>query len=646
MAVIPLVVTSAYLVSAVRPAGAVGVYTDGQGWPTYHHDNSRNGVDTSVASATNPVSSWTFSGVDGNIYAEPLVYDGLVFVATENDSVYAVNATTGELWWSTHLGNPVPQSSLPCGDIFPLGITGTPVIDPSQGEIFVVAEELNGPGVQHVLYGLDLASGEVRMVRDVDPSGMDPVVQQQRAALAIDQGSVLVSFGGLDGDCGDYHGWVVGASETNAATPLLSYAVGVSEGVAGASQGAIWATSGPSIDASGNVYVGTGNGANSAPPYDYGDSVVKLSPPAQGLSDISFFQPTQWATWNHDDADLGSAGPLLIDQAPSVPNDILFQMGKQQIGFLLDAGNLAAGTPGAGLFSATGCPAQSKGGDAYLAPYIYAPCDAGLQSLRLTTGSSPTFATNSSWTVPGADGSPIVAGGRVWVINTGAGTLYGLDPTTGLVRNTLSIGTAAHFASPAAGDTLLVAAGLTSVHAWSFGGSPPPAPQPPPGHGYWLVASDGGIFTYGDAGFYGSAGAIPLNRPVVGMAATPDGHGYWLVASDGGIFTYGDAGFYGSAGAIPLNRPVVGMAATPDGHGYWLVASDGGIFTYGDAGFYGSAGAIPLNRPVVGMAATPDGHGYWLVASDGGIFTYGDAGFYGSAGALPLNRPVVGMASR
>ena len=119
------------------------------------------------------------------------------------------------------------------------------------------------------------------------------------------------------------------------------------------------------------------------------------------------------------------------------------------------------------------------------------------------------------------------------------------------------------------------------------------------------------------------------------MAATPDGKGYWLVASDGGIFTYGDAGFYGSTGAIQLNKPIVGMAATPDGKGYWLVASDGGIFTYGDAGFYGSTGAIQLNKPIVGMAATPDGKGYWLVASDGGIFSYGDAGFYGSTGCHP-----------
>ncbi len=165
------------------------------------------------------------------------------------------------------------------------------------------------------------------------------------------------------------------------------------------------------------------------------------------------------------------------------------------------------------------------------------------------------------------------------------------------------------------------------------------------GGGYWFVASDGGIFNYGDAGFYGSAGSLPLNRPIVGMAATPDGRGYWLVASDGGIFNYGDAGFFGSSGSIRLNRPIVGMAPTPDGRGYWLVASDGGIFNYGEAGFQGSAGSLPLNKPVVGMAQTADGGGYWLVASDGGIFNYGDAVFRGSAGSLPLNKPVVGMAA-
>ena len=152
------------------------------------------------------------------------------------------------------------------------------------------------------------------------------------------------------------------------------------------------------------------------------------------------------------------------------------------------------------------------------------------------------------------------------------------------------------------------------------------------GPGYRLVSSDGGIFTFGTARFFGSTGDAPLNRPIVGMASTPDGGGYWLVASDGGIFSLGDAAFFGSTGAVSLNSPIVGMASTPDGRGYWLVASDGGIFSFGDAAFHGSTGAMPLNEPIVGMAATHDGAGYCLVASDGGIFAFGDAWFQGRWG--------------
>ncbi len=165
------------------------------------------------------------------------------------------------------------------------------------------------------------------------------------------------------------------------------------------------------------------------------------------------------------------------------------------------------------------------------------------------------------------------------------------------------------------------------------------------GGGYWQVASDGGIFTFGNAHFYGSTGAIHLNQPIVGMAPTPDGGGYWMVASDGGIFSFGDAHFFGSTGAIRLNQPIVGMAPTPDGGGYWLVARDGGIFSFGDAKFYGSMGGTPLNQPVVGMTAYPGGAGYWMVASDGGIFSFGAARFHGSTGAIHLNKPIIGMAA-
>jgi hypothetical protein len=161
----------------------------------------------------------------------------------------------------------------------------------------------------------------------------------------------------------------------------------------------------------------------------------------------------------------------------------------------------------------------------------------------------------------------------------------------------------------------------------------------PTGRGVWRVGADGGVFSSGDARYFGSTGALHLNRPVVGMAAGPSGLGYWLVASDGGIFSFGSAGFHGSTGAMHLNRPIVGMAATPGRNGYWLVASDGGVFSFGSARVHGSTGAIHLNSPVVGMAATPSGNGYWLVAADGGVFSFGDAAFHGSAagsGAAPV----------
>jgi hypothetical protein len=163
--------------------------------------------------------------------------------------------------------------------------------------------------------------------------------------------------------------------------------------------------------------------------------------------------------------------------------------------------------------------------------------------------------------------------------------------------------------------------------------------------GYWLVASDGGIFSYGGAGFYGSTGSLTLNAPVVGMAATPNGAGYWLVASDGGIFSYGDAGFYGSAASTP-GQDIVGMAETPDGLGYWEVSTTGRVFSFGDATAQGDIPSlgIHLNGAIVGITPDPVTGGYWLVGSDGGIFSFG-APFFGSTGGIHLNQPVVAMQS-
>ena len=232
--------------------------------------------------------------------------------------------------------------------------------------------------------------------------------------------------------------------------------------------------------------------------------------------------------------------------------------------------------------------------------------------------------------------------------------MVGVRQMVGAVVLTLlvGLGVAAARSGPASAATSPPPNGAVPFGSTAVGANAATNPNAPivgmaatPGRGYWLVGADGGIFSYGDAQFFGSTGALHLNAPIVAMASTPDGKGYWLVARDGGIFSYGDARFFGSAGALTLNAPVVGIAVTRDGAGYWLVASDGGIFGYGDARFAGSTGGLALNAPIVGMAATPDGGGYWLVGADGGIFSYGDAQFLGSTGALHLNKPIVAMAA-
>ncbi|MGH9104829.1 MAG: hypothetical protein ACRDZX_03140 [Acidimicrobiales bacterium] len=234
-----------------------------------------------------------------------------------------------------------------------------------------------------------------------------------------------------------------------------------------------------------------------------------------------------------------------------------------------------------------------------------------------TTGSaSPTTTSSTAPVTPTPPSPPTTAPG------TRVG--YWLVRANGKVK---SLGVPSH------GDLSKV-----SLHQKLVGGAAVPGAG-----GYWLVSSTGGVYEFGDARFYGSAGLLALGRPIVAMAATPDGGGYWLVASDGGIFAYGDARYYGSTGAMHLNKPIVGIASTPDGDGYWLVTSDGGIFAYGDAGYFGSAGGQKLAGPVTGMAATPDGRGYWLVDAKGAVFAYGDAPNRGHASSSPVSPAVVAV---
>ena len=187
--------------------------------------------------------------------------------------------------------------------------------------------------------------------------------------------------------------------------------------------------------------------------------------------------------------------------------------------------------------------------------------------------------------------------------------------------------------------SLMLSQGRRVNDRCSFDDNPAGTPSADAG-GYWSTTSDGSVYSFGDAPYFGSMGGRPLSKPVIGLTPTAKKNGYWQLSEDGGIFSFGDAAFHGSTGAMKLNRPVVGMASTPSGRGYWLVASDGGIFSFGDASFAGSTGAMTLNQPIVGMAPTRTGRGYWLVAADGGVFAFGDARFLGSTGGAMPSRVV------
>jgi outer membrane protein assembly factor BamB len=602
----------------------------GTDWPVYHHDGLGSGNDPTSTNLSPATAAWTSAALDGSIYGEPLVQNGRVVVATENDTVYSLAANTGAVLWSTHIGTPVPNGDLGCGDIGPtVGITGTPVIDGVRGEVFAVTDELAGAnGAQHYLAGLDLYTGALLLHQAIGLGSSSQLDQLQRTGLALDDGQVIAGFGGNYGDCGNYHGWIVSIPEGGGGQ-------GSFEVASADSQGAVWmGGAAPLVDGQGNIWFATGNSAShqSTDPYDNSDGVIELSP---SLGLLQSFAPSTWYSDNGSDADLGSSAPALVG------NGLAFQAGKSQTGYLLSQSSL--GGVGHELAALGGfCSGDVDGGPAVSGSTVYEPCRSGVVAVSTAP---PNNAAVLWHTNTGAGGPPIVAGGLLWTI--GGSTLHGLDPSTGNNVQSFSLGSEANpFATASVADGLLLAPSSSRVHAFDGpAGLPPPPTPPPPRPGYWTAAADGGVFSFGGAPFAGSLGNLHLVRPVVGMAATGDGGGYWMVASDGGVFAFGDAGFFGSTGGLRLAKPMVGMAVAPNGDGYWLVASDGGVFAFGGARFLGSMGGRRLAAPVVGMAPTSDGGGYWLVASDGGVFAFGDARFAGSMGGLRLAAPVVGMAA-
>jgi polyvinyl alcohol dehydrogenase (cytochrome) len=470
-------------VAATVPAGA----SDGSSaWTVYHQDAAGTGVAPTVTSVDTSSPAWTSPTLDGQLYGEPLVSGARVYVATENDTVYALSAATGAVVWSTHVARPVPSDALPCGDIQPsVGITGTPVIDPARGEIFAVADELVNGAPAHVLVGLDTATGKLELTRNVDPAGADPAALLQRTGLTLDAGQVVFGFGGNYGDCGSYRGWVVAVGEAGG-TPL-DFAV---DAGADQKQGAVWMGGGaPTIDASGNVWVSAGNGSvtSSDLPYDNSDSVLELS---SALKLEQFFAPTTWASDNRDDLDF-SMEPILL------PDGQVMIAGKSKIAYLLDGAHLG-GIGGQQALLRSVCTDDVDGGSATVGTTVYLPCLSGI--VAVSAGATPP-SLRLAWNSGSGGGPPIVAAGLVWSISQ-SGRLYGLDPATGAVRQQASIGVPAnHFPTPSVGDGVLLAPSSDQVVAFaapaSTSGSTVPTTRPksvaPPPSGRTATAATTGL---------------------------------------------------------------------------------------------------------------------------------------------------------
>ena len=417
-------------------------------WTTYHADPARTGA-VPGPSPAHVARAWA-ARLGGAVRGQPLVVGDRIIAATETDRVVALDPASGAVLWSTVLGTPLTDvaSVVGCGNVDPLGITSTPVVDPASGTVYVVAEIIDGGTVHHRLAGLDVATGAIRVTADVDPplpNGQTPLHLLQRASLALGNGRVYVSYGGHLGDCGHYHGWVVAAETADPSRQVAFQVAADGEG------GAIWQGGGaPALDGAGNVYVATGN-ANPDPPQggpdpkQYTESVVKLSPDLRPLA--SYKDAVAGG-----DEDLSTGNPVLL------PDETVFTVGKTDIGYVLrgeDLGRVAS-IPGV-------CRGDPAGGPAYDAATsrMFVACrDGGLQVVDVG-------ARRAGALLPGADSAPVVVGRSVWALDSRGDRLLAFDAAGGAIQQTVEVGADVPvFASPSTGLGLILVATTTGVVAF------------------------------------------------------------------------------------------------------------------------------------------------------------------------------------
>jgi hypothetical protein len=444
----PVLVLLAAFVAPAQPARAATVQTPSASaaqrveteWHGYHYDVAHSGYGAGIPAPGTLKRAWSVR-LDGPVYASPLVAQGIVVVATENNSVYGFTRG-GKLVWKHHDLPAVRQSQLPCGNINPLGITGTPVYDVGTHRVYAVVTTPSGRSIRHWLIGVDVRTGHVVTRRNVDIPGQNAIYENQRGALSITRGRVLVTYGGHAGDCGPYHGYLL-------EVPIAGGAIATYKTGAGTEAG-MWQPSGPSVGSDTSVYVVTGNGSRTSGAWDGGNAVHRVSPVTARR--YSYFAPSDWARGNRTDSDLGSSGATLIG------NRIWIQ-GKTSTGYLLD--KAALGGVGHPLARVTGACASQFGGSAVHGSSAYLPCTDGIRKITVS-GNTVRLGWKAS---SGITGSPVVGGGVVWTINPRAGVLYALNESNGAVRTSLKVGAMTRFMTPALSGTLALVGTTTGIVA-------------------------------------------------------------------------------------------------------------------------------------------------------------------------------------
>src|SRR5436190_462777 len=314
-----------------------------------HNHLSRDGlyIDSAFTrfAAANLRRDLNFNGtISGNVYAQPLYVEGgpagraKVIVATESNNVFALNALDGSVIWQRNVGAPV-TSGLPCGNISPLGITGTPVVHPASRSLLFDAM-INGPIKRHFIFSLNVDTGAINPGWPVTVNGtatyngrtFTSSIQNQRAALGLVNGVVYVPYSGHFGDCGAFHGWVVGVPFNNPSnvTAWATRAIG----------GGIWGHGGIASDGT-NMFVITRNTFNTGGTWGDGEALIRLhAGPIFSGNPTDYWAPTNWLSLDNGDIDLGGCGAVLIDVLGATPSQLALALGKNGKAYLVKRNNL------------------------------------------------------------------------------------------------------------------------------------------------------------------------------------------------------------------------------------------------------------------------------------------------------------------